>query len=81
MAEPIQIQISSFELIQKLFACTTSSSEKKQIQLKKTLQCAKKALSNSLGLQHFAIRLVNFVLSLPNGPVKSFENSNYRRTV
>ena len=80
MAEPIQIQISSFELIQKLFACTTSSS-KKQIQLKKTLQCAKKTLSNSLGLQHFAIGLMNFVLSLPGGQVKSFENSNCRGTV
>ena len=28
MAEPIQIQISSFELIQKLFASTKSSSKK-----------------------------------------------------
>ena len=51
------------------------------MQLKKTLQRAKKVLSISLGLEHFAIGLVNFVLSLPDGQVKSFENSNYRKTV
>ena len=42
---------------------------------------AKKVLSNSLGLVDFALGLVNFVLSLPDGQVKFFENSNYRRTV
>ena len=55
---------------------------KELIQLKKTLQRAKKVLSDSPGLEHFVyIELVNFVLSLPDGQVKSFENSNYRRTV
>ena len=54
---------------------------KEQIQLKKTLHCAKNVLSDSLGLEHFAIGLVNFVLSLPDGQVKTLENSNYRRTV
>ena len=38
-------------------------------------------MSNSLGLEDFAVRLVNFFLSLPDGQVKFFENSNYRRTV
>ena len=44
-------------------------------------QCAKKVLSDSLGLEDFAIGLVSFVLSLPDGQVIFFENSNYRRTV
>ena len=44
-------------------------------------QHAKKVLSNSLELVDFALGLVNFVLSLPDGRVKFFENSNYRRTV
>lgn len=44
-------------------------------------QCAKKVLSDSLGLEDFAIRLVSFVLSLPDGQVKFFYNSNNRRTV
>ena len=35
----------------------------------------------SLGLEDFAIGLVSFVLSLPNGQVKFFYNSNNRRTV
>lgn len=35
---------------------------------------AKKVVSDSPGL-------VNFALSLPNGQVKVFKNSNYRRTV
>ena len=43
-------------------------------------QRAKKVLSDSPGLEHFAIGLVNFVLSLPDGQVRFFENSNYRRT-
>ena len=35
-------------------------------------QCAKKVVSNSLGLVDFVIRLVNSVLDLPNGPVNFF---------
>ena len=35
-------------------------------------QCAKKIVSNSLGLVDFAIGLVNFVLNLPNGQVLCF---------
>ena len=35
-------------------------------------QCAKKVLSDSLGLEDFAIGLVSFVLSLPDGQVKFF---------
>ena len=46
-----------------------------------TYQHAKKVLSNSLELEDFAIGLVTFVLSLPDGQVKCFGNSNYRRTV
>ena len=38
-------------------------------------------LSDSLGLVDFAIGLVTFVLSLPDGQVKFSEDSNYRRTV
>ena len=33
-------------------------------------QCAKKVLSDSLGLEDFAIWLASFVLSLPDGQVK-----------
>ena len=36
-------------------------------------QHAKKVVSNSPGLLEFAIGLVNFVLNLPNGQVKFFE--------
>ena len=36
-------------------------------------QCAKKVVSNSLGLEEFAIGLVNSVFNLPNGQVKFFE--------
>ena len=46
-----------------------------------TAQRAKKVVSDNLGLEDFAIGLVTFVLSLPDGQVKFFENSNYRRTV
>ena len=35
-------------------------------------QCAKKVMSDSLGLMDFAIRLVIFVLNLPNGQVLFF---------
>ena len=34
------------------------------------MQCAKKVVSDSLGLVDFAIRLVNSVLNLPNAQVK-----------
>ena len=37
-----------------------------------SIQCAKKVLSNSLGLVDFAIRLVIFVLNLPDGQVLFF---------
>ena len=47
-----------------------------------TAQRAKKVVSDSLqGLEDLAFGLVTFVLSLPDGQVKFFENSNYRRTV
>ena len=46
-----------------------------------SVQRAKKVLSDSLGLEDFAVGLMTFVLSLPNGQVNFFENSNYRRTV
>ena len=35
-------------------------------------QCAKKVMSDSLGLVDFAIRLVIFVLNLPEGQVLYF---------
>ena len=44
-------------------------------------QHAKKVLSDSPGLVDFAIGLLNFVLSLPNGQKNFFDHSNYRRTV
>ena len=45
-------------------------------------QRAKKVVSDSLGLVDFAIRLVIFVLNLPDRQVLFFgENQNYRRTV
>ena len=36
-------------------------------------QCAKKVVSDSLGLVDFAVRLVNSVLNLPDRQVKFFE--------
>ena len=39
----------------------------------KNMQCAKKVVSDCPGLVDFAIGLVNFVLNLPNGQVKFFE--------
>ena len=39
----------------------------------KNMQRAKKVVSDSPGLVDFAIGLVNFVLNLPNGKVKFFE--------
>ena len=46
------------------------------------MQHAKKVLSSSLELEDFAIGRATFVISLPDGQVKFFENSNnYRRTV
>jgi len=37
------------------------------------MQCAKKVVSDSLGLLDFAIGLMNSVLNLPNGQVNFFE--------
>ena len=37
-----------------------------------TTQGAKKVTSDSTGLVHFTIRLLNSVLNLPDGQVKSF---------
>ena len=42
-------------------------------------QCAKKVVSDSPGLVDFAIGLVNFVLNLPDGQVKYFEEFNLQR--
>ena len=42
--------------------------------------CAKKVVSDSLGLVDFAIP-GNFVLNLPDGQVKFLRNLNYRKTV
>ena len=39
----------------------------------KNMQRAKKVVSDSPGLVDFAIGLMNFVLNLPNGKVKFFE--------
>ena len=44
-------------------------------------QCAKKVLSDSLGLEDFAIGLESVVLSLLDGQVNFLYNSNNRRTV
>ena len=41
--------------------------------LQKNMQCAKKVVCDCPGLVDFAIGLVNFVLNLPNGQVKFFE--------
>ena len=47
-----------------------------------TVQHAKKVMSNTPGLVDFIIRLVIFVLNLPDGQVLFFlGNSNYRRIV
>ena len=46
------------------------------------VQHAKKVMSNTPGLVDFIIRLVIFVLNLPDGQVLFFlGNSNYRRIV
>ena len=37
-----------------------------------SVQCAKKVVSNSLGLVDFVTRLVNSVLNLPDGQAKFF---------
>ena len=42
-------------------------------------QCAEKVVSDNLGLVDFAIRLVNFVLNLPDGQVKYFEEFNLQK--
>ena len=47
-----------------------------------TTQCAKKVMSDSPGLVDFVIKLVIFVLNLPNGQVLFFGKIQiYRRTV
>ena len=46
-----------------------------------TPQCAKKVMSDSLGLMDFTIGLVNSVLNLPACQVKCSSNSNHKRTV
>ena len=47
----------------------------------KSLQRAKKAVSDGLGLVDFAIGQVNSVLNLSDGQVKFLRNSNFKRTV
>ena len=41
-------------------------------------QCVKKVVSDSLGPVDFAFGLVNFVLNLPDRPVKFFEEGIVR---
>ena len=43
------------------------------------LQCAKKVVSNNLGIVNFAFRLMNYVLSLPNGEVMLFEEFKLKK--
>ena len=43
------------------------------------MQCAKKVVSDSLGLVNFAIGLVNSVLSLPGRQVNYFEEFNLQK--
>ena len=43
--------------------------------------CKESSALSSLGLVDFAIRLVNSVLNLPSGQVKTFGEFIYRRTV
>ena len=42
-------------------------------------QCAKRALSDTVGLVGFAISLLNSVLNLPDGQVKYFEEFNLQK--
>ena len=44
-------------------------------------QCVKKAVSDRMELVDLAVRRMNFVLSLPDGQVRFFGNSNYGSTV
>ena len=46
---------------------------------KPTRQCAKKIVSDSPGLMYFAIRLLNFVLNLPDGQEKFFEEIKLKK--
>ena len=50
------------------------SSKKREV-----AQCAKKVVSDSLGLVDFAIGLVNSVLNLPDGQVAFFEEFNLQK--
>ena len=43
------------------------------------MQCGKNVVSDSPGLVDFAIRQVNFVINLPDGQVKFFEESKLQR--
>ena len=43
------------------------------------MQCAKNVVSDSPGLVDFAIGQVNFVINLPDGQVKFFEESKLQR--
>ena len=42
-------------------------------------QCAKRVVSDTLGLVDFAIGLLNSVLNLPDGQVKYFEEFNLQK--
>ena len=44
-----------------------------------SMQCAKNVVSDSPGLVDFAIGQVNFVINLPDGQVKFFEESKLQR--
>ena len=44
-------------------------------------QCVKKAVSDSMELVDLAVKRVNFGLSLPDGQVRFFGNSNCGSTV
>ena len=44
-----------------------------------SMQCAKKVVSDSLGQVDFALRLVNFVLNLPDRQVKYFEEFDLQK--
>ena len=48
-------------------------------QMEWTIQRAKKVVSDNPGLVDFVIRLVNSVLTLPDGQVKYFEEFNLQK--
>ena len=57
----------------KVFATYLLLNLDKKTGLRSITQCAKKEVSDSLGLVDFAIGLVNSVFNLPDGQVKFFE--------